>query len=228
MKEAWKNLSHTFHGKMPGHKKQEKDLRRIELERQRERMAAGDTPSGMTQAFVSRAEKMGQAHMVLSVGTRNNAPQDVALLGPSTLSKPTRKDSSNVNGGAADADAKGKRKGKAKAEPQPEVLGADAGIPRGVNRTFHSPAPSISAASVANGTSSGSGLAPRAVKPAFAPISGSSSSAASPAPSSSTPLPPSGGGGGGFKLELGKRKAPMDKFAASEGAGYTPKTPRRE
>lgn len=64
--EAWKALSHRFHGKAPGHKKQELRLRRIEEERKREKMSAGDTPGGMNAAFQERAERMGSAHMVLS------------------------------------------------------------------------------------------------------------------------------------------------------------------
>ena len=65
-KEAWKRLSHVFHGNAPGYKAQEKRLRRIEEERRRERMLAGDT-SAMTQAFQERSARTGQAHMVLSV-----------------------------------------------------------------------------------------------------------------------------------------------------------------
>lgn len=63
--EAWKNLSHVFHGKSPGKKKQELTLRRIEDERKREKMSAGDTPTGMNKAFAERAERSGQAHMVI-------------------------------------------------------------------------------------------------------------------------------------------------------------------
>lgn len=83
--EAWKRLSHIFHGKAPGKKKQEQRLQRIELEKKREKMLAGDTPTGMTKAFSERAEKSGQAHMILGVGAKNNAPQDAGLLGPNTV-----------------------------------------------------------------------------------------------------------------------------------------------
>ncbi len=79
-KEAWKHLSHVFHGNKPGTKKQEKRLKKIEDERKRERMAAGDTPTGMSQAFQSRSERTGKAHMVLSVGSRGSAPQENDLL----------------------------------------------------------------------------------------------------------------------------------------------------
>ncbi|EST08192.1 SART-1 protein [Kalmanozyma brasiliensis GHG001] len=79
-KEAWKHLSHVFHGKKPGTKKQEKRLKKIEDEKKRERMAAGDTPTGMSAAFQSRSERTGKAHMVLSVGSRGSAPQENDLL----------------------------------------------------------------------------------------------------------------------------------------------------
>ena len=85
-KEAWKQLSHTFHGNAPGAKAQEKRLRRIAEEQRRERMLAGDT-SAMTRAFQERSERTGQAHMVLSVGQRDHAPQDIDLGAP-TLAKP--------------------------------------------------------------------------------------------------------------------------------------------
>ena len=81
-REAWKQLSHVFHGKKPGAKKQEKRLRKIAEEQKKARMAAGDTPTGMIRAFQSRAERSGQAHMVLSVGNRSSAPQEPDLLAP--------------------------------------------------------------------------------------------------------------------------------------------------
>lgn len=83
--DAWKKLSHQFHGKAPGQKKQNQRLQRIENERKQEKMMAGDTPSGMTNAFAERAERSGQAHMVLGVGARNNAPQDIGTIGPNTV-----------------------------------------------------------------------------------------------------------------------------------------------
>lgn len=87
-KEAWKRLSHVFHGKAPGHKAQEKRLRRIEEERRRERLLAGDTLSGMSKAFLERSERLGQAHMVLSVGSHGNAPQDPDMLHTDVVSEP--------------------------------------------------------------------------------------------------------------------------------------------
>ena len=69
-KEAWKALSHKFHGKGSGRMKTEKRLKKIAEERKQEAMASGDTPLSMNQAFQKRQEKTGQAHFVLSVGNR--------------------------------------------------------------------------------------------------------------------------------------------------------------
>ena len=69
-KEAWKMLSHRFHGKGSGKMKTEKRLKKIAEEKKKEAMASGDTPLSMNRAFQMRQEKTGQAHFVLSVGSR--------------------------------------------------------------------------------------------------------------------------------------------------------------
>ena len=69
-KEAWKALSHKFHGKGSGKMKTEKRLKKILDEKKKEAMASGDTPLSMNRAFQIRQEKTGQAHFVLSVGNR--------------------------------------------------------------------------------------------------------------------------------------------------------------
>ena len=69
-KEAWKALSHKFHGKGSGKMKTEKRLKKIAEERKKEAMTSGDTPLSMNRAFQIRQEKTGQAHFVLSVGNR--------------------------------------------------------------------------------------------------------------------------------------------------------------
>jgi U4/U6.U5 tri-snRNP-associated protein 1 len=69
-KEAWKALSHKFHGKGSGKMKTEKRLKKIAEEKKKEAMASGDTPLSMNKAFQQRQEKIGQAHFVLSVGNR--------------------------------------------------------------------------------------------------------------------------------------------------------------
>jgi U4/U6.U5 tri-snRNP-associated protein 1 len=69
-KEAWKALSHKFHGKGSGKMKTEKRLKKIAEEKKQEAMASGDTPLSMSKAFQIRQEKTGQAHFILSVGNR--------------------------------------------------------------------------------------------------------------------------------------------------------------
>ncbi|KZT40009.1 SART-1 protein [Sistotremastrum suecicum HHB10207 ss-3] len=86
-KEAWKALSHRFHGKGSGKAKTEKRLKRIAEEKKKEAMASGDTPLSMNRAFQIRQEKAGQAHMVLSVGNRGAVPQVAEFLETPTLSK---------------------------------------------------------------------------------------------------------------------------------------------
>jgi U4/U6.U5 tri-snRNP-associated protein 1 len=53
--------------------KTEKRLRKIAEEQAAQRMAAGDTPLGMSDAFARRQAKTGEAHMVLSVGNKGSA-----------------------------------------------------------------------------------------------------------------------------------------------------------
>ncbi|KAF8632249.1 hypothetical protein AX15_001997 [Amanita polypyramis BW_CC] len=72
-KEAWKALSHKFHGKGSGKMKTEKRLKKIAEEKKQLAMASGDTPLSMNRAFQQRQEKTGQAHFVLSVGNRGYA-----------------------------------------------------------------------------------------------------------------------------------------------------------
>ncbi|KAJ7475865.1 SART-1 family-domain-containing protein [Mycena latifolia] len=86
-KEAWKALSHKFHGKGSGKMKTEKRLKKIKDEEKQQAMASGDTPLSMTKAFQLRQEKTGQAHMVLSVGNRGAVPQAAEFLDAQPLSK---------------------------------------------------------------------------------------------------------------------------------------------
>jgi U4/U6.U5 tri-snRNP-associated protein 1 len=69
-KEAWKHLSHKFHSKGSGTNKRQKLLDKIENERKKEAMYAGDTPLGTNAAFQARQERTGSATMILGVGNR--------------------------------------------------------------------------------------------------------------------------------------------------------------
>ncbi|KAJ7593127.1 SART-1 family-domain-containing protein [Mycena floridula] len=86
-KEAWKALSHRFHGKGSGKMKTEKRLKKIADEQKKAAMASGDTPLSMSHAFQQRQEKTGQAHFVLSVGNRGAVPQLADFIDAQPLSK---------------------------------------------------------------------------------------------------------------------------------------------
>ncbi|KAJ6619769.1 SART-1 family-domain-containing protein [Mycena sp. CBHHK59/15] len=86
-KEAWKALSHRFHGKGSGKMKTEKRHKKIKEEEKQLAMSSGDTPLSMTKAFQLRQEKTGQAHMVLSVGNRGAVPQAAEFFDAQPLSK---------------------------------------------------------------------------------------------------------------------------------------------
>ncbi|KAG6885672.1 hypothetical protein C0993_011436 [Termitomyces sp. T159_Od127] len=86
-KEAWKALSHKFHGKGSGKAKTEKRLKKIAEEQKQAAMASGDTPLSMNSAFQQRQQKTGQAHFVLSVGNRGAVPQAAEFLDVQPLTK---------------------------------------------------------------------------------------------------------------------------------------------
>ncbi|VDB84779.1 unnamed protein product [Peniophora sp. CBMAI 1063] len=106
-KEAWKALSHRFHGKGSGKMKTEKRLKKIAEEKKQQAMLSSDTPTGMSAAFAARQEKTGQAHFVLSVGNRGTVPQAEGYLDPGPLvkkggkteKKKERKDKAGKNAG---------------------------------------------------------------------------------------------------------------------------------
>ncbi|KAL7418367.1 hypothetical protein Q5752_006825 [Cryptotrichosporon argae] len=74
-KEAWKSLSHKFHGKTSGRMKAAKRIKKIEEEQKARSMASSDTPLGMSNAFQRRQEKTGEAFMVLSVGNKGSVQE---------------------------------------------------------------------------------------------------------------------------------------------------------
>ncbi|CAD6888385.1 unnamed protein product [Tilletia controversa] len=176
-KKAWKVLSHRFHGKAPGHKKQELELRRLENERKREKMESGDTPTGMSKAFQDRSERTGQAHMVLSVGARGNAPQELSMLGPD-ITKSARPPPAAAVGN--NGTSKGKGKGKASSR-HPDMsssissIGLQSFVPRHVGGG--SGLASVLPSSKRNGsTGSGTPLPPSGAAPSAPPPPPQSSS----------------------------------------------------
>ncbi|CAG8655886.1 16964_t:CDS:10, partial [Racocetra persica] len=69
-KEAFRQLSHKFHGKSSGKSKTEKRLKKLEEERKLKAMSSVDTPLNMATALQERQKASGSAHVVLSVGNR--------------------------------------------------------------------------------------------------------------------------------------------------------------
>lgn len=67
-KEAYKLLSHKFHGIKPGKGKQEKMRKKKEQARRMQSFALGDTPLGTASALRERQKTTGEAHIVLQHG----------------------------------------------------------------------------------------------------------------------------------------------------------------
>ncbi|KAF9323830.1 hypothetical protein BGZ91_003325 [Linnemannia elongata] len=77
-KEAFRQLSHAFHGKTSGKMKTEKRMKKLEDEKRLMSMSSTDTPLGMASAFQERQKAAGSAHIVLAVGNRNAVPASLA------------------------------------------------------------------------------------------------------------------------------------------------------
>ncbi|RIA92964.1 SART-1 protein [Glomus cerebriforme] len=78
-KEAFRQLSHKFHGKSSGKAKTEKRLKKLEEERKLKAMSSVDTPLNMATALQERQKASGSAHVVLSVGNRAVVPPSMTL-----------------------------------------------------------------------------------------------------------------------------------------------------
>ncbi|CAO3611820.1 unnamed protein product [Cunninghamella blakesleeana] len=77
-KEAFRFMSHKFHGKTSGKGKTEKRLQKLEEEKRLNMMSSTDTPLNLAGALLERQQKTGNAHVVLSVGNRGVVPTDAA------------------------------------------------------------------------------------------------------------------------------------------------------
>ncbi|KAG1225588.1 hypothetical protein G6F35_003332 [Rhizopus arrhizus] len=64
--EAFRFMSHQFHGKTSGKTKTEKRMRKIEEERRLNMMSSTDTPLNLAGALLERQQRTGSAHVVLS------------------------------------------------------------------------------------------------------------------------------------------------------------------
>ncbi|KAG6879874.1 hypothetical protein C0992_010227 [Termitomyces sp. T32_za158] len=157
-KEAWKALSHKFHGKGSGKAKTEKRLKRIAEEEKQKAMASGDTPLSMNSAFQQRQQKAGQAHFVLSVGNRGAVPQAADFLDVQPLTKgKTEKTKKKKEG----KNARQAAESGFMTLPAPQVYAQES--------TVVSAAATTVAAS-RSGTASGSGSASPAPRPGFSRI----------------------------------------------------------
>lgn len=81
-KEAFRQLSHRFHGKKPGKNKQEKQLRLLAEDAKRKQMKATDTPLSSLQAMQMEQEKLQSPYIVLtgsSASFRETEHKDIQL-----------------------------------------------------------------------------------------------------------------------------------------------------
>ena len=207
-KEAWKALSHKFHGKGSGKMKTEKRLKKIADEKKKEAMASGDTPLSMNKAFQLRQEKTGQAHFVLSVGNRGYVFVYPFFLLFATDSYCSVYRAVPQASEFLDAQplAKGKTEKTKKKKEGKNALNSDAGF-------MTVPAPQLQLMSNGNGSSPGpSASVSPAPKPGFSRIStmadNTPSQEGTPAPGERPKV--------AFGLGLGtKRKADLDETMES-------------
>ncbi|KAI8360117.1 SART-1 protein [Mortierella sp. GBAus27b] len=78
-KEAFRQLSHAFHGKTSGKMKTEKRMKKLDDEKRLLGMSSTDTPLNMVSAFQERQKAAGSAHIVLAVGNRKYVSDFVTL-----------------------------------------------------------------------------------------------------------------------------------------------------
>lgn len=64
-KEAYRQLSHRFHGKSSGLKKTEKRLKQQEDQKKLESMSISGAQSGLAEALAKKQKETGQAHFIL-------------------------------------------------------------------------------------------------------------------------------------------------------------------
>ncbi|KAJ3097366.1 hypothetical protein HK100_005373 [Physocladia obscura] len=76
-KEAFRLLSHKFHGKGSGKMKTEKRLLKMDEEVKLQKMQSSDTPLGTANALLAKTKANKTAHLVLSVGNRGSLPSEL-------------------------------------------------------------------------------------------------------------------------------------------------------
>ncbi|TPX32879.1 hypothetical protein SmJEL517_g04070 [Synchytrium microbalum] len=95
-KEAFKTLSHQFHGVKPGKMKTEKKLAKIAQELKEKAMPTSDTPLGTAAALLDRQQQTGSAYITLQVGNRAVMPSDTPLAKKDVAVKPPKKKAAGV------------------------------------------------------------------------------------------------------------------------------------
>ncbi|RCH94472.1 hypothetical protein CU098_005928 [Rhizopus stolonifer] len=89
--EAFRYMSHKFHGKTSGKSKTEKRMQKVEEERRLNMMSSTDTPHNLAHALLERQQRTGNAHVVLSVGNRGVVPSSAPLAGASSSKSSNKK-----------------------------------------------------------------------------------------------------------------------------------------
>ncbi|KAJ3328362.1 hypothetical protein HDU93_001507 [Gonapodya sp. JEL0774] len=110
-KEAFKYLSHRFHGKGSGKMKIEKRLLKIQ-EKLKEEAASSSAPIGTVHKMQEATKRLGQAHIVLQVGNRGVAPALPPIAGPVDPVKKTGASVSKVSKRKADGGGSEAKKAK--------------------------------------------------------------------------------------------------------------------
>jgi len=92
-KEAFRQLSHKFHGKKPGKNKQEKRIKHLKEDMKRKSMSAIDTPLMTVGAMKSEQERTQQPFILLSGATSllNSEVNENKTKGSEQDSKSTKK-----------------------------------------------------------------------------------------------------------------------------------------
>ncbi|KAI9314126.1 SART-1 protein [Dichotomocladium elegans] len=76
-KEAFRFMSHKFHGKTSGKAKTEKRMQKMQEELKLNMMSSSDTPLNLATKLLERQQRTGTAHVVLSVGNRGVVAPDM-------------------------------------------------------------------------------------------------------------------------------------------------------
>ncbi|TPX61555.1 hypothetical protein CcCBS67573_g08920 [Chytriomyces confervae] len=84
-KEAFRFLSHKFHGKGSGKMKTEKRLLKLDEEAKLAKTISTDTPLQTATALLEKTKSTKTAHVVLSIGNRGSLPQEVVAAEEAAL-----------------------------------------------------------------------------------------------------------------------------------------------